>query len=151
MDLRIDFKEIEQLENKFKKLASLAEIEMVDRKILTQCRDLTKQKMEPKIPIASNHNKSGRKSKGQPRQVPRKGHAKDNIPAKIRKVNGNLCAEVGWQLSDNEDYFYVKFLNWGTTKMKGTDFIDKTKRECENSYVTYAEKEYQGFLNRYLR
>ncbi len=151
MDIQIDFKEIKQLEEKFKKLASLAEVDIVDRKFLTQCRDITQQRMKPKIPVASNHNKSGRKTKGQPRQVPRNGHAKENIPAKIRKNGGNLCAEVGWQVSDNEEYFYVKFLNWGTTRMEGTDFIDKTKSECEGSYLQYAEKEYQSFLDRYLR
>lgn len=151
MDIEIDFREIKELENKFKKLATLAEIENVDRKILTRCRDITKEKMKPKIPVSSNHNKSGRKTKGQPRQVPVNGHAKDNIPAKIKKNRGNLSAEVGWQVSDNEDYFYVKFLNWGTTKIKPSNFIDATKNECEDTYVVYAEKEYQEFLNRCLK
>lgn len=147
MDILIDFKEIEELEKKIYKLASIAEIDAVNKKILTQCRDITKQKMKPKIPVAAKHYLSGRKTKGQPRKVPRRGHAKDNIPTRI----GRNFAEVGWTLGDNEEYFYVKFLNWGTTTgIDAINFIDKTKTECENSYAVYAEKEYQEFLKRYL-
>ncbi|MNO08216.1 hypothetical protein D3C81_2307560 [compost metagenome] len=34
----------------------------------------------------------------------------------IKKVKGNLQIVIGWEKSDNSPYFYMKFIEFGTSK-----------------------------------
>ena len=60
-------------------------------------------------------------------------------------------AQIGWNLNgDAENWFYMKFVEWGTSKMPPRDFLDNTKSELEGQYHAIAEQEYQKALNEKL-
>lgn len=62
-------------------------------------------------------------------------HARDEVLlGKIKAKNGVKSINVGWEKDDNSPHFYMKFQNWGTSKMphpphKG--FIEKTVTHTE--------------------
>lgn len=62
-------------------------------------------------------------------------HARDEVLlGKIKAKNGVKSISVGWEKDDNSPHFYMKFQNWGTSKMphpphKG--FIEKTVTHTE--------------------
>lgn len=59
--------------------------------------------------------------------------------------------EVGWKLNgDAQNWFYMKFVEWGTSKMPPRDFLNNTKSECESEYHMIADQEYQKALNEKL-
>lgn len=75
------------------------------------------------------------------------GHAADNIPTKATTKGG----EVGWTLlGDAENWFYMKFVEWGTTKQPPQDFLYNTMEECRGQWDTIADQEYQKLLNEKL-
>lgn len=151
MDIILDFKELEELQKSFEALAAESEISVVEKKIISKGKNMVKEIMKSKIPKSKDRTKSGRKSRGQIRRIP-PGHASDNIPVTgIKGAKTTPYVEIGWTKSDNSDYFYVKFLNWGTTKIKPNDFITATKKESEKYIQKYAENEMQDFVNRNLR
>ena len=44
--------------------------------------------------------------------------------------------------------FYMKFVNWGTSKQRPINFTDKTEKECKNFYNEEAEKEYNDLIRK---
>ena len=93
------------------------------------------------IPRSADNSKSGRNGYRPP------GHARDNIPKKVTTKKG----EVGWELNgDAQNWFYMKFVEWGTSKMPPRDFLNNTKSECESEYHMIADQEYQKALNEKL-
>ncbi|TKI73330.1 HK97-gp10 family putative phage morphogenesis protein [Bacillus mycoides] len=62
-------------------------------------------------------------------------HAKDEVlVGKVKTRNGIKSISVGWEKDDNSPHFYMKFQNWGTSKMphpphKG--FIEKIVTRTE--------------------
>ena len=43
------------------------------------------------------------------------GHMADNIPLKLVRDGKTRSIEYGWEKSDNSDYYYSKFVEWGTS------------------------------------
>jgi HK97 gp10 family phage protein len=50
-------------------------------------------------------------------------HLRENIPITISTKNENYQATIGFEKSDNSDFFYAKFLEWGTPKMLARPFM----------------------------
>ncbi len=75
------------------------------------------------------------------------GHMADNIPLKLVRENGFRSIEYGWEKSDNSDYFYAKFSEWGTSndKYPKKPFINKSmsknKNQCFNVFSERVRKE----------
>jgi len=75
------------------------------------------------------------------------GHMADNIPLKLVRENGLRTIEYGWEKSDNSDYFYAKFVEWGTSNNKypKQPFINKSmsknKNKCFNVFSERIRKE----------
>ena len=75
------------------------------------------------------------------------GHMADNIPLKLVTENGLKTIEYGWEKSDNSDYFYAKFVEWGTSNNKypKQPFINKSmsknKNKCFNVFSERIRKE----------
>lgn len=44
-----------------------------------------------------------------------KGHMADNIPLKLVRDGKTRSIEYGWEKSDRSDYYYAKFVEWGTS------------------------------------
>ena len=64
------------------------------------------------------------------------GHMADNIPLKLVRENGLRTIEYGWEKSDNSDYFYAKFVEWGTSNNKypKQPFINKSMSKNKNKF-----------------
>ena len=148
----MNFEGLQDLMNAFNQLASEDEIEKVDRRIISEAEMIVHRVMKQKIPLSSDNSKSGRGLKGGGESRPRHGHAKENIPiSKPKKNQSGVSGMVGWKLNDNSEYFYMKFVNWGTIYTPPKDFIDTTLSQTESQFSRIAETEYQRFLNQYLR
>lgn len=144
MGVKIDmeFTGLEELQKAFAELADDTEVTKVNKRIVTKCRDHAAEVMERKIPRSANNAKSGKKG------YRPHGHAASNVPVSNVKVSkGEPYATVGWEKADNSEYFYMKFVEWGTYKMQPRDFVYKTISECWPVWDGYAEEEYQNFLD----
>lgn len=141
MEISFEMDSLEELEKKVELLASGKEIDKTNRTIFQRSADLTEPKMKARIPKSTDNSKSGKVGYRPP------GHAADNIPKSVSSKR----AIVGWKLNgDAQNWFYMKFVEWGTSKMPPQDFVENTKQECEGQYYIIAEQEYQKTLDRLL-
>lgn len=139
--MTLEFEGLKELQKKMEQLADDAEIAKVNKKVFRRAADATKPRMESHMPRSADNSKSGKRGYRPP------GHAKDNIPVKVTTKYG----EVGWTLlGDAENWFYMKFVEWGTTKQPPQDFLYNTRAESEDDYSRIADEEYQAFLNEKL-
>lgn len=141
MHVTFEFEGLLELQKKIEQLADDVEIKKTNKEIFQQCADVTQPRMKAKMPKSADNSKSGKKGY---RPI---GHAKDNIPVKVTAQ----YAEIGWKLlGDAENWFYMKFVEWGTSKQPPKDFIFNVKEESDADYSAIAEKEYQKLLNQKL-
>mgnify|MGYP004515938937 FL=1 len=141
-----EFVGLNELIQKMEECADLSQQIAVDTKIINQAKSIVHETMKSMINRSKDHSKSGKKS-----SRPKHGHAADNIPISAIKSNGTyVYCDVGWHLSDNSEYFYMKFINWGTFRIMPADFTGKTKNKIESQLASIAQKEYQSFLNQKL-
>lgn len=141
MQITMDFVGLDKLIKQLEDLASTTEIDAMKKRIFGKCADETEPKMKSKMPKSQDNHKSGKKGYRPP------GHAKDNIPVKVSKKE----ATVGWELKgDAENWFYMKFVEWGTTKQPPQDFIYSVRDEMDDRYSEIAEQEFQSVLNQKL-
>ncbi len=86
--------------------------------------DRAREEMKKHVPVSANNRRSGTRQ-----NRPRHGHARDNIPATVRTRDGETYADIGWRLTDNSEYFYMKYVEWGTHGMHpqpAKRFLEKT-------------------------
>lgn len=141
MELSFKFEGFEEVQRGVEALASDAEIGRLNKKIFQRSADVTEPRMKKHMPKSADNSKSGKFGYRPP------GHASENIPKKVTTKKG----EVGWNLDgDAENWFYMKFVEWGTSKMPPRDFINNTKEESEADYHRIAEEEYQRILDQKL-
>lgn len=141
MKITMEFVGLDKLMQQVESLASVAEIDALNRKVYQRCADATEPKMKAHVARSGDNSKSGRRGYRPP------GHAQDNIPVKVTKTH----AEVGWNLKgDAENWFYMKFVEWGTSKQPPKDFIYSTLDEMDGEYASIAEQEYQAMLRQKL-
>ena len=107
--------------------------------------------MQKNVPKSKDHSKSGRWIKKQGFKQYSGQHAADSIPvSKTKNTANGPAADVGWKKSDNSEFFYVKFVEWGTSKMPPRGFIKKTIAQCEPVYQGISNSELQKFANQKL-
>ena len=139
MQISFKFEGFEEVRRGVEALASDAEIRAINRRIFQRSADVTEPRMKKHMPKSADNTKSGKKG------YRPQGHAADNIPKKATATKGT----VGWELNgDAENWFYMKFVEWGTSKMPPRDFLENTRGESEADYHRIAEEEYQEFLNK---
>lgn len=144
--ITMEFEGLEELRKQFETLADDRETTAVERKIVTRNRDIAAQRMKGKVPKSADNAKSGKKG------YRPSGHAADNIPvSNVRMSGGSPTATVGWEKADNSEYFYIKFVEWGTYRMQPRDFIYSTINECWAEFDATAEQEIQAFLDANLK
>ena len=140
--ITMELQGFEELQKSFEAMASDAEAAEVEKKIVRRCRDIAAEKMRGKVPKSRDNSKSGKKG------YRPAGHAADIVPVSgIRSRGGSPSATVGWEKADNSQFFYVKFVEWGTSKMQPRDFIYSTIQECWGAFDTIAESEMQNFVD----
>ena len=137
----ITFEGLEELTKACEDCASEIELAAVNRKIVRRSTEVVKSNMEERIPVSGNPAKSGRAGCRPP------GHARDNVPVgKVRTRGTSASAEVGWKLGDHDAWFYMKFVNWGTTKMPPREFVKAATAASEGEITQIAREEYEDFL-----
>lgn len=137
MQISFEFKGLEELMRNVEALASDAEIRKTQKQIFQKCADATEPRMKSHMARSANNSKSGKRGYRPP------GHAADNIPKKVTAKE----AQVGWELKgDAENWFYMKFVEWGTSKMSPRDFINNTIAESDGEYGRIADQEFQKLL-----
>lgn len=138
MRISLNFIGLDELIKKVESLSDEGEIKKVNKRIYQKCADITEPRMKSHMARSADNRKSGKKGYRPP------GHAADNIPKKVSATKG----EVGWTLKgDAENWFYMKFVEWGTSKMPPRDFIENTIQESDGEYGRIADQEYQQLLN----
>lgn len=147
MEISFDTANLDELIKTMNQIANNPERLEVDKKIVKRCGDYTKPVMQKEIPRSRDNSKSGRRLKGGGTSRPQHGHAADNIPMSRPTIkDGAAKVEIGWKLSDNSEYFYMKFVNWGTASRPPNPFITRAVKKSENEYVEIATEEYQDFI-----
>lgn len=141
MRIRFEFEGLNEIQRQLEQLTDEAELKATNKKIFQKCVNVTEPRMRAKIPRSADNSKSGKKGYRPP------GHAKDNLPTKVTNTYG----EVGWSLlNDAENWFYLKFVEWGTSRQPPRDFIFNVREESDTDYSRIAEVEYQDLLNKKL-
>lgn len=142
MKIDIDFSEFEELARQINEVTDIVQRGETDKKIINKSLDISLPFVKGKMPQSTDVSKSGRRGS-------RTGeHAKDNIPvSKIKVKDGYSYAILGWEKEDNSPYFYVKFLEWGTSKIKPYAMFESTTKQLDKEYSKIAEEEYQKLLN----
>jgi HK97 gp10 family phage protein len=61
------------------------------------------------------------------------GHLKDNIAiSNVENENGTRAIYAGVKKGDNSNWFYAKFLEWGTSKMSARPFMQPSYNAKKN-------------------
>lgn len=150
MKVEMEFQGLQELLKAFEDAASDAEIAEVNRKIVEKSEPVVKKIMSGKIPKSADIKKSGR---GFGTKSSVSTHAADSVPIGKTRMKGNSAsAEVGWVIkSDDSQYAYVKFINWGTIYQPPKEFIYAAGRDADSELQKIAEQEYQAFLDNTLK
>lgn len=139
--LTFEFEGLSELQKHIESLADDTEIKKTNKKIFKSAVEYTKPRMKSNMARSADNSRSGKKGYRPP------GHAADNIPTKVTVKGG----EVGWSLlGDAENWFYMKFVEWGTTKQPPQDFLYNTVEECRDEWNRIADDEYQKLLDEKL-
>ena len=136
MGARLDFDGLDALVKELNKMDDVLKSSMVD--------DALMEAIQPAYETAKRtapRNKKGHTGKYG------KGHMADNIPLKLVKENDYKAIEYGWEKADNSDYYYAKFVEWGTSndKYPKQPFLNKSmsknKNKCFNVFSERIRKE----------
>lgn len=150
MRTTIEFTGLDKLIKQLEELADDKEIRKTNKKIFRRAVDYAKPKMQAHIPRSADNSKSGKKG------YRPDGHAADNVPTEATTTHGI----VGWEiLGDSSsgsqrnagNWFYLKFVEWGTSRMPPQDFLQNTRRESESGWSSIADNEYQKLLDEKLK
>ena len=136
MATRLDFDGLDAIVNDLNKMAKVLNSSMID--------DALEEAIQPAYETA--RKTAPRNNKGHIGKYGN-GHMADNIPLKLVTENGLKTIEYGWEKSDNSDYYYAKFVEWGTSNNKypKQPFINKSmsknKNKCFNVFSERIRKE----------
>ena len=76
-----------------------------------------------------------------------RGHLSDNIGiSSVKNKEGYRYVEVGPQKADRSPYYYGKFLEWGTSKMKARPFMQPAYEENKKEILDTIKEELKGGL-----
>ncbi|MDB1935139.1 HK97 gp10 family phage protein [Clostridium tertium] len=139
----IKFEGLDELIKEVEKVSRESEIEKANAKILRKCAKKSKETAKTKMPKSNDPMLSGRKGS-------RTGkHSADNIPLSgVKKENGYQSITVGWDKSDNSPYFYTKFTEWGTSKIKPIAYMENTRQELTKYFSEVAQSEYENLISK---
>lgn len=145
MKFSLDFSGLTEQLKALEEVASEKEMKAANKRVVERSTPFVKEAMQKHIPVSGDNSKSGKEG------YRPGGHAKENVPiSKISTRGTQAWAEVGWDLGDASEYFYMKFVEWGTWKMPPRDFIEVTIRETEAKIVEIAKDEYEALLKKKL-
>mgnify|MGYP003291647640 CR=1 FL=1 len=136
MATRLDFDGLDAIVSDLNKMSQLLDSNIID--------DALEEAIQPAYQDAVK--RAPRDKKGHQGKYGN-GHMADNIPLKLVRENGFRSIEYGWEKSDNSDYFYSKFVEWGRSdnKYPKQPFMNKSmsknKAQCFNVFSERVRKE----------
>jgi HK97 gp10 family phage protein len=87
------------------KISTPKELNETNKKAFKRCSEKMQKDVYNLMPISKDVTKSGSKNSRTYQ------HSRDNIPVKITEKQ----VVIGWEKSDNSPYYYVKFIEFGTS------------------------------------
>ena len=139
----IKFEGLDELIKEVEKVSRESEIEKANAKILRKCAKKSKETAKTKMPKSNDPMLSGSKGSRTGKQ------SADHIPLSgVKKKNGYQSITVGWDKSDNSPYFYTKFTEWGTSKIKPIAYMENTKQELTKYFSEVAKSEYENLISK---
>ena len=146
MSIEMEFEGLDDLIKTVESLASEADIDNTNKKILKECGDLAYQTVKPLIHKSKDNSKSGRKG-SRPN-----GHASDNVPTpKFRTKHGEKYIIIGWEKSDNSEYWYMKIEEWGSSQRPPHHSFGLVNKMLVKQYDDIATKEYDKLIKKLER
>lgn len=143
MRISYDIRGLQDMIKAMEEVASDREIAKANKRVVERTQTHVKESMRKHIPVSADNSKSGRALKYGRESRPTHGHAKDNIPVEpVKMYRTRASGEVGWQLSDNSEYFYMKFVEWGTYKMPPRPFIEQAANAARAPLTKIAREEF---------
>ncbi|MDZ5609745.1 HK97-gp10 family putative phage morphogenesis protein [Bacillus pseudomycoides] len=140
--------EVFGIEEWIRELENLGQdVPKITAKALKSGAEVFKEKLETNSPV------SVRPHKPTPKESWRDGkHAKDTILiGKIVKRGGTSYIRIGWDKADRSPHFYMKFQNWGTSKMPSPPhkgFAEKTLLQCEKEVLQAMQRTFMDAITR---
>ncbi len=136
MSARLDFDGLDAIVKDLGRMDAVLKSSMVDNALMTAIQPAyeTAKKTAPR-------NKKGHKGRYG------NGHMADNIPLKLVDENGMKAIEYGWEKADNSDYYYAKFVEWGTSNNRypKQPFLNKSmsknKQKCFDIFSETIRKD----------
>lgn len=146
-NITMEFLGLNEIQQEIEKLSTDSELKALNKKIVKRAGEIGLQEAKGKIrkkAYSSNPMKSGRRGSrtGQ--------HAADNVPKKASTQSGNYGELIGWDRGDVSPFFYMKFLEWGTTMHKPKGFMLEAARPTYEALKEIAEEEYEKVLKEKL-
>ncbi len=128
MAIKVTSEGISELKEELIKLGTKAE-DVIDKALLVAVKPIHEE-MKNKVRVSKLN----------------KAHIRDNIPINKEKTNGSVhSVSLGWTKEDNSKFFYAKYLEWGTSKMKAKPFmqpaIDRKGNDAQNILINEIAKE----------
>jgi len=77
-----------------------------------------------------------------------RGHMADNIPLKLAREGKARYIYYGWEKSDNSNYYYAKFVEWGTSSKNypKQPFLYKSMKKEKNNCLNLFSEKIKGML-----
>jgi len=142
---------VEEMAAKLKKLN--AQAGRVENKAMREGAKLMRDaiaRRAPRSPAPRQPQAKGTRvgKKGNASQRWRTGkHAADNIKVgNVRKDRAGKYVLVGVQKGDNSRYFYLKFIEWGSTKLSAQPFMEPTYQEEQQAVLQKIRDELKAGL-----
>lgn len=134
--------EVSGFDDIFKNLTEMGkDIEKVEKKALKKAGKVVAKEISKNAPKSIMVKKATKKSKWRTGK-----HAADNVPVGRVKTDkyGEKSVSIGWDIGDNSPYFYMKFLEFGTSKITARPFmgrsLDNTEKEVFETITNEMKK-----------
>lgn len=116
----------------------------VAEKIVNEESEIAKNEVASKFPKSKDNSKSGKRGY-RPSE-----HFKDNVPkSKIKKKEDFIYIVIGEE-NENGEYFYTKFPEWGTSKIKPALVFAKVREQIQKELEEKGIEAYSKLLQEKL-
>lgn len=146
MSIEFEVEGVDELMNKFEKLAGEECLKECLNKCLKSIAQEVKSYASSKMARSNDAAKSGRIGSRTYQ------HAADNIPiSKIKKGKGYAKITIGWDNTDTSPFFYEKFVEYGTSKMKPRPVLSVCKEKYEDKFTADVKTELETKIMNLMR
>jgi HK97 gp10 family phage protein len=132
---------MKELLNRLQVLGKKAE--RIENEALKAGAEILREEISARAPRSSSPRQPKPKT-----QLWRTGeHAADHISISgVKKIDGVKSVTVGVQKGDNSHYFYLKFFEWGTSKMSARPFMAPALAAKQNEIIEQMKQVIKGGL-----